>query len=161
MAKATGWRAAARAGSNRCRGDQVEKKDLTIKNPNVGFVYKRAEKSCGWRDIGASEDLKKSELSVYEPTDKPDQRGYAQVSVVGNSDLALGKGFDNYGGGCWISVGVKRLFGMKNGQWVNKRRRFDWSDFTSDSGCGGSNLPYQTLISSLLHKYAAGRLKEV
>jgi len=33
------------------------------------------------------------------------------------------------------------------------------ADCRKGSDCSG--LPYQTLISNLLHKYAAGRLKEV
>jgi hypothetical protein len=42
---------------------------------------------------------------------------------------------------------------------TNVRRRH--ADFRFGAGVGHYGLPYQTLISSLLHKYASGRLKDV
>ncbi len=38
---------------------------------------------------------------------------------------------------------------------------FDWDDTKNAKLRKERGLPYQTLISSLLHNYATGRLKEV
>jgi len=93
--------------------------DVAVENPNVGYGYKRAMAGCGWRDIGPRGELAPAKLSVYEAT-KPESAGYASASVVGNSQLTLNKGPDQYGGGCHIGVGVVKLFGLKMGQWVNE-----------------------------------------
>jgi len=96
--------------------------DLAINNPNVGFVYRRAVDACGWRNLGISGELKPAKLSVYEPSDPdPAKAGYATVHVVGNDELSLQKGFDKYGGGCTINVGVSSLFGMRSGKWINDK----------------------------------------
>lgn len=92
--------------------------DVTLQNPNVGYVHRLAVTGCGWADTGRAAELAPVKTSVYLPKD-PDSAGYATVSVIGNPELGLHKEFDRYGGGCWINVGVKNLFGMKGGHWVN------------------------------------------
>lgn len=59
-------------------------------------------------------DHNKMQLSVYDP----DKDGYAIVSVVGNKNLTLTRGFTKYGGGCHIVVGGHyEVVGMKAGAW--------------------------------------------
>lgn len=46
--------------------------------------------------------------------------GYASVSIKGNRNLGLQKGFDQSGGGCHITIGSRMTFGMKRGHWTNE-----------------------------------------
>lgn len=87
-----------------------------LKNINLAYVYGRAVKKFGWKDFGVPAKLKPVELSV-EVSKNPDHKGYAIISVNGNPNLALHKGFDEYGGGCYIEVGVKKTFGIQKGKW--------------------------------------------
>jgi len=60
-------------------------------------------------------DHAKMQLSVYE---SKDHDGYAIVSLAGNKDLTLKRGFSEYGGGCHIVVGgYYEIVGMKGGVW--------------------------------------------
>lgn len=92
------------------------KEDVTLINKNLAFVYDKAVKNCNWTDLGIKQTLAPVELKVYEPNE-PDSKGYATVSVVGNDDLSLAKGFNKYGGGCYIEVGIQKTFGMQNDEW--------------------------------------------
>ena len=42
-----------------------------------------------------------AELDIYKSDDRD---GFARVNVVGNEDLGIQKGFDEYGGGCHIFI---------------------------------------------------------
>ena len=86
-----------------------------MRNPNVGYGYHQAVKACGWKPLG-SPNLAPVKISTYESDD-----GYARVSVDGNPNLTLNKGFNKYGGGCHIGVYIQSLFGMKNSRWTSEK----------------------------------------
>ncbi len=92
------------------------KEDISLINKNLSFVYDKAIKNCNWADLGIKPILAPVELKVYE-SDRPNSKGYATVSVIGNDDLSLAKGFDEYGGGCYIEVGIQKTFGMQKDEW--------------------------------------------
>lgn len=96
---------------------QYDKFDQKIQNPNLAFVYNKAVKQFGWKDFGIPAKLAPVKLDIYIPTD-PDTKGYATLSVIGNRDLGLKKGFDKHGGGCYVTIGeYKELFGTQKGKW--------------------------------------------
>lgn len=95
--------------------------DREVDAPNVAYAYNIAVERCGWRDLGVSGELGQAELSVYLG-----QEGYVAINVVGNDDLRLRKGFDQYGGGCHIQLGVQGVFGRQAGNWTSEAvDRFD------------------------------------
>jgi hypothetical protein len=63
-------------------------------------------------------ELPPAKLDIYKSED-PDNKGYATVTVSGNGDLGLRKGFDKFGGGCHISLGVYETVGMNGKIWTN------------------------------------------
>jgi hypothetical protein len=77
------------------------------------------------------------QISVYE---SDDHDGYAVVSLSGNKDLALKRGFSQYGGGCYIAVGgYYEIAGMKGGVWSTGSSMVDFRGrkgivITSDDG---------------------------
>jgi len=95
-----------------------ENTDVTVEALAFAYVWSMAEKQCGWPTLGVPAQLPEPKLSVYEPTEE-DSAGYATVAVPGNRDLALKKGFNKYGGGCHISVGVHDVVGMQGGRWTS------------------------------------------
>ncbi len=61
------------------------------------------------------EDHGEMSVSVFE---SKDHDGYAIVSLAGNRNLTLNRGFSQYGGGCHIVVGGwYEVVGMKSGVW--------------------------------------------
>ena len=93
------------------------KHDTELEAPNLAYVYNMGRDECGWKDLGVSGDLSDAELDIYK---SDDHDGYSRVKVVGNEDLGIQKGFDEYGGGCHISIGVSSTFGMKAERWTNE-----------------------------------------
>lgn len=89
--------------------------DVTVKAPAFAYVWGIASKQCGWPALSVPAELPAPELSVFE---SKDHEGYAVVSIVGNKDLKLNKGFTKYGGGCQIGLGVKEILGMQGGRWT-------------------------------------------
>ena len=92
--------------------------DVEFKNPNVAFVYAIATKRCGWKPLGVPSELAPVTLDIHEGKE-PQYQGYARVKPEGNPGLELAKGFDKFGGGCHIAIGIHETFGMKGGQWTN------------------------------------------
>jgi hypothetical protein len=91
--------------------------DIKLQNLNLGFIYYKAEKYFGWKDLGVSKKLSAPKLHIYTSPD-PDDEGYAVVKVVGNSELSLKKNFDKFGGGATIDVGILSGFGLHEGEWI-------------------------------------------
>ena len=98
---------------------QYDKIDIKVSNPNFSFIYNKAALLFGWKNIDIKTKPIPAKLSIYIPTDTY-KKGYARVTVNGNSDLGLGKGFDEFGGGSTIEVGVKNTFGLHKGRWICK-----------------------------------------
>jgi hypothetical protein len=96
-----------------------EESDVTVDAPTFAYVWGKAVKQCGWPSLGIPAELPEAKLSVYEPTDEG-STGYAAVSVAGNGDLGLNKGFDKFGGGCHISLGVHETIGRQGGRWITR-----------------------------------------
>ncbi|MBC8416177.1 MAG: hypothetical protein ISS80_01900 [Candidatus Cloacimonetes bacterium] len=96
---------------------QHEKIDKKLQNLNFGFIYNKAVNLFGWKDFGISTELAPVKLNIYIPTDIGSE-GYVSITVEGNSDLGLGKNFDQFGGGTTINVGVKSGFGFNKGHWI-------------------------------------------
>lgn len=62
-------------------------------------------------------DAGRMQVTVYESPSEAD--GYAVVSVRGNNDLTLQRGFTRFGGGCSIRLGnTTDLTGLKQGKWI-------------------------------------------
>lgn len=99
---------------------KYEQHDITIKHPNLAFIYNKAVKSFKWKSLSISSELAPAKLSVYMPSE-PDSKGYASVNVVDNFELHLMKGFDKYGGGAAIGVGYNETFGLHEGNWICKK----------------------------------------
>jgi len=95
---------------------RYDKSDRKLQNPNFGFVYLKAVELLGWTDLGIPFKLAPVDLNIHIPED-PEYRGSARLYVIGNPDLGLKKGFDKYGGGCYVTVGINELFGIQNGKW--------------------------------------------
>jgi hypothetical protein len=92
--------------------------DREIVSPAFAYVWGKAEKACGWKPLGVPAELPQATLHVFESKDEI-TKGYAKLMVDGNDTLGLQKGFDQYGGGCHITVGVIETVGMQAGQWTN------------------------------------------
>ena len=88
-----------------------------LQNKNFGFVYHRAAKIFGWKDLGVSHELAPVKLDIHESTAIKD-RVYVYVKVKENRDLSLSKVLDKYGVGATIDVSVREGFGFQNGQWM-------------------------------------------
>ncbi|MEA2237575.1 MAG: hypothetical protein QOC81_2299 [Thermoanaerobaculia bacterium] len=93
--------------------------DLDVELPAFAFVWAKAEKQCGWSGLGVPGTLPTPKLSTYLPEEEG-SAGYASVSIQGNRDLGLTKGFDKYGGGCHITLGVHETIGIFKGRWTTR-----------------------------------------
>ena len=93
--------------------------DVKIESPAFAYAWGIAAEKCGWHKLDVPSVLAPAELRIYEPTD-PASKGYATASVIGNDDIGLSKGFDKYGGGCQIKVGVHGILGMFKGHWATE-----------------------------------------
>jgi len=69
------------------RHNQVDSK---LQNIFLGFVYCKAVKLFGWKDLGVSPELPPVKLNIYTPTDS-DSKVEVQVNIQGNPDLMLTK----------------------------------------------------------------------
>ncbi len=96
---------------------RYNKTELNISNGNAALVYNKGVSLFGWKDLGIAPVLAPVVLSVHN-SKSPEDVGYALVQVQDISDLSLVKGFDKYGGGTSIRVGVNKAFGIFNGKWV-------------------------------------------
>ena len=62
--------------------------NMELQNKNFGFVYHRAAKLFGWKDLGVSHKLAPVKLDIDAPTE-PNREDYARVNVKGNDLLGL------------------------------------------------------------------------
>jgi len=98
---------------------EYKESDKKLRFKTLDYVYDKAVRSCGWKDLGTSNKLPKAELSIHI-WKEPEYEGSANVSVIGNEHFWLRKGFDKYGGGCHISLHGydDEIFGMQGGKWT-------------------------------------------
>lgn len=102
------------------RFPSYEKTDLEPpSNFALPYVWSLATQKCGWPSLGVSTELPSAKLDIYKP-DNPDSQGYVSVTVRGNGDLGIRKGFDKFGGGCDITLGSHEIFGMKAHRWISE-----------------------------------------
>jgi hypothetical protein len=95
-----------------------EKVDVEPSNFALPYVWSIASEKCGWPSLGMPAELPPAKLDIYQ-SQEPDNKGYARITVNGNRDLGLLKGFDKYGGGCQILMGVHETVGIKGRIWMN------------------------------------------
>lgn len=91
--------------------------NIELQNKNFGFVYHRAAKIFGWKDLGVPHELAPVKLDIHEFTGHS-IKGHVQVRVKENRNLSLSKTLDKYGVGATIDVGYTSGFGFQNGQWM-------------------------------------------
>ena len=113
----------ALANSERVRVRYVEwpsyeKADLEFSNFALPYVWSLASEKCGWASLGVPPELPPAKLDIYQSED-PNKKGYASVTVHGNRELGVQKGFDKYGGGCHITLGGHETVGMKGKNWTS------------------------------------------
>jgi hypothetical protein len=95
-----------------------EKADLEFSNFALPYVWSLASEKCGWPTLGIPPELPPAKLDIYQSED-PSNKGYASVTVNGNRELGVQKGFDKYGGGCHITLGGHETVGMKGKNWTS------------------------------------------
>lgn len=95
-----------------------EKANLEFSNFALPYVWSLASEKCGWPPLGVAPELPPAKLDVYQ-SDDPNNKGYASVTVNGNRELGVQKGFDKYGGGCHITLGGHETVGMKGKNWTS------------------------------------------